>query len=47
MEKCKNCFIESARHLYKCPDCGAIFCDRCANKNKKICPYCFSNIDYN
>lgn len=29
-----------------CPNCGATVCSDCAKKNKKICSYCYSDLDY-
>ncbi|MCQ2387657.1 MAG: hypothetical protein MJ066_04355 [Clostridia bacterium] len=47
MEKCSNCHGEM-KNGYKlsCPNCGALICSSCAEKSFKICPYCYSDLDY-
>ncbi|MDY6367102.1 MAG: hypothetical protein SPL13_01090 [Clostridia bacterium] len=47
MNECKNCRSEiKDGHMTECPNCGATFCTDCAEKTYKICPYCYSNLEY-
>ncbi len=47
MEACKNCRkIIKEGFLLGCDNCGATICSECAEKTFKICPYCYSDLDY-
>ena len=47
MNKCVTCKKDFlAKNKLGCPNCGATFCPDCANKTKRICPYCYSNLEY-
>ena len=44
---CKRCKDNEKRMLFKCPDCGALYCEECGESNKRICQNCYSNLDFN
>ena len=47
MNECKNCkekIIDG--NMLECPNCGATLCTGCAEKTKRICPYCYSSLEY-
>ena len=47
MDICKNCNEKIGQGNVKgCPNCGATFCDKCAEKNQNICPDCYSTVEY-
>ncbi len=47
MIECKNCRGEIKQgELLECPNCGATVCKTCAEKSFRICPYCYSNLEY-
>lgn len=47
MAQCKNCFNEIENgNLLGCPNCGATICSNCAEQTKKICPYCYSDLEF-
>lgn len=47
MNECKNCRHEiSMGNMLECKNCGATICAACANKTQRICPYCYSNLEY-
>ena len=47
MTECKNCRkIDSEIILFECESCGATICEDCAIKTQKICPYCYSTLDF-
>lgn len=47
MKTCSDCGkpIDEGYSL-TCPNCGATVCSSCGEKNKRICPYCYSDLDY-
>ena len=45
MMHCKNCGIADMTMLI-CPNCGANICTTCANATDRICPYCYSTLDF-
>ncbi len=47
MENCKNCkkkMIDGI--MLACPNCGAMLCTDCADATWRICPYCYTTLDY-
>lgn len=47
MQKCKTCNGNIAMgELMGCDNCGAEVCLECAEKTKRICPYCFSDLEF-
>lgn len=47
MKKCNSCNNENKDSLtFKCNNCGATMCEDCANQTMRICPYCYSDLDY-
>lgn len=47
MKECKNCrnvILEG--FLLGCPNCGATICNSCAEQTFRICPYCYSDLDF-
>lgn len=48
MRECKNCKNKIPfGEMMECPACGATFCMTCSNTTQKICPYCYSSLNYN
>ncbi|MDY2841171.1 MAG: hypothetical protein SOT08_00635 [Candidatus Borkfalkiaceae bacterium] len=47
MKTCTDCgkAINEGYSL-TCPNCGANVCSACGEKNKKICPFCYSDLDF-
>ncbi|MBR5388838.1 MAG: hypothetical protein IK147_05210 [Clostridia bacterium] len=47
MTECKNCrkTLEDG-NILACPNCGATICTDCARETRKICPYCYSDLDF-
>ena len=46
MNDCKNCRENiDFETTFECPNCGAFFCENCAEKTKNICPYCYSSLE--
>ncbi len=46
MEKCEKCSSEIKNgSLFGCRNCGTKFCEDCANKNFKICPKCYYDME--
>lgn len=47
MKTCTDCgkAINEGYSL-TCPNCGATVCSACGEKNKKICPFCYSDLDF-
>ena len=45
---CSECGCTTKyREKYKCcPNCGATFCSDCAESSFRICPYCYSDLEY-
>ena len=43
-KSCKNTVVTG--ELLGCPNCGATFCGDCAEKSFRICPYCYSDLEY-
>ena len=47
MHECKNCRKEISKgDLLGCPNCGATICGDCASTTLRICPYCYSDLEY-
>ncbi|MBQ9104156.1 MAG: hypothetical protein IJY57_03615 [Clostridia bacterium] len=47
MSKCRNCNNEiTMGNMLECPNCGHIVCTDCAKKTKRICPNCYSDLEY-
>lgn len=47
MNTCKSCGKNIPQgNLLECKNCGATVCTECANKNQRICPYCYSDLEY-
>ncbi len=47
MNVCKGCGNKlDDGGILACPNCGATFCENCAEINKKICPHCYNNVEY-
>ncbi|MBR5191992.1 MAG: hypothetical protein IKW33_01110 [Clostridia bacterium] len=47
MIECKNCKnIVKDGNLLGCKNCGAYICASCGEKTKKICPYCYSDLEF-
>ncbi|MBQ8426647.1 MAG: hypothetical protein IJX16_02670 [Clostridia bacterium] len=47
MTQCKSCLSEiSMGNVLGCPNCGATVCSNCAEKSFRICPYCYSDLEY-
>lgn len=47
MNVCKSCNKEiQSGNIIGCSNCGAEFCGDCANKTMRICPYCYSDMEY-
>lgn len=42
---CKNCG-RAGEDMMVCPNCGADICESCAGRTDRICPYCYSTLDY-
>ena len=47
MSVCKSCNKEIPNgNVIGCNNCGAEFCGDCANRTMRICPYCYSDMEY-
>ena len=47
MKKCTTCKTNFGENdVFGCPNCGAKFCPECAKNTKRICPYCYSSLEY-
>ncbi|MBQ6728224.1 MAG: hypothetical protein IJR66_03235 [Clostridia bacterium] len=47
MCKCKTCNNEIQNgNMLSCPTCGTIYCTDCAINTKRICPKCYSTLEY-
>lgn len=47
MKVCKSCNNEMKEgHMIGCKNCGAEFCSECADKTMRICPHCYSDMEY-
>ncbi len=47
MGECKNCHSElNDGFVMECPNCGAQYCMECGIQSKRICPYCYSDLDF-
>ncbi len=47
MTECKDCGKSiSQGELLECPNCGATVCSECAEKSFRICPYCYSDLEF-
>ena len=42
---CKNCGANDEDAMV-CPNCGADICSHCAEAPDRICPYCYSTLEY-
>ncbi|MBP5308139.1 MAG: hypothetical protein J6Z34_03275 [Clostridia bacterium] len=46
--KCSCCNGEiNGPSVINCPCCNALVCDRCAENNAMLCPYCSTQLFYN
>lgn len=46
MQNCKNCNdIIKIGYLTECKNCGYVSCLDCAEKTKRICPNCYSDLE--
>lgn len=44
---CKNCGSDEGENLtLVCPNCGADICEKCSLESDRICPYCYSTLEY-
>lgn len=44
---CRNCGSEFGNNpVLSCPNCGADICENCAANTDRICPYCYSTLEY-
>ncbi len=47
MKNCSDCGKKlTDGYSLICPNCGAEICSVCGEKNNKICPFCYSDMDY-
>lgn len=47
MNDCKNCKGKITQgNLLGCNNCGAEICLTCAEKTMRICPYCYSDLEF-
>ncbi len=47
MSDCKTCGHGiTDGNLLECKNCGATVCTDCAVKSQRICPYCYSDLEY-
>ena len=47
IKNCKNCNKKiSQGTLMGCPECGEEMCLSCAEKTMRICPKCYSNLEF-
>lgn len=47
MNNCKTCNKEIENgNLIGCPRCGATFCVDCARSSMRICPKCYTDLEY-
>lgn len=47
MIKCENCSNNiTLGEIMGCSNCGFVVCASCAQTTKKICPKCYSDLEY-
>ncbi len=47
MNECKNCRQKiSDGNVMECPNCGATYCTECGTQTMRICPYCYSTLEF-
>ena len=47
MKQCKKCSVEiQDGFLMQCECCGTMMCADCAASTLRICPYCYSDLEF-
>ena len=47
MAKCKKCNSEIKQgSALGCRGCDTVFCENCAEQTHRICPNCYSDLEY-
>lgn len=47
MIECKNCKSQIKKgEVMGCPNCKTTVCLECAEKTQRICPNCYSNLEF-
>ncbi len=47
MRVCKGCKSELTEgNILACKNCGSEFCSHCAENTMRICPYCYTDMEF-